>query len=102
MPHLHEKEQFNLLPAYDARCKWSQDDKDRVKYLFETGMSQRAIARETGISRRYISFILFPERLEHAKALFKERRKDGRYYKKETHRKAINATRLKKKLIKGQ
>lgn len=42
-----------------------------------------------GVGRKLIIFIIDPERYERAKAQYKERRKDGRYYDRETHRKAI-------------
>lgn len=48
--------------------------------------SQRALARKYNISRRMISFILFPEKEQKAKEQFKQRQKDGRYYDKEKHR----------------
>ena len=62
MPTLADKTKCSLLPGYDRRCKWTQEDKEDVKYLFSLGLSQREISRRTGISRRLISFILFPER----------------------------------------
>ncbi|NOX14941.1 MAG: hypothetical protein GXP61_02755 [Epsilonproteobacteria bacterium] len=48
--------------------------------MYKNGTAQRAIARKTGISRRYVSFILFPEKEKLCKEQFKQRRKDGRYY----------------------
>ena len=100
MPYKHEKKQpFNLTESEDARCKYSKEDKDDAKFLSELGLSQRAISRITGMSRRLISFILDPQKEVISKAQFKERRKDNRYYDKEKHRVAIKATRLKKHKI---
>lgn len=52
-------------------------------------------------SPRLISFVLFPERLSHNTALFKERRKDGRYYNRAKHTKAMrDLRRYKQRLYK--
>lgn len=50
------------------------------------------------MSRRMIQFILYPERLEHAKKLFKERQKDGRYrYSTEKQTALVRSVRERKK-----
>lgn len=103
MPYSFEQSRkFNLTMPSDARCKWSDEDKEAVKALAVDGLSQRAIARKTGISRRLISFILDPQKEAICKAQFKERRKDKRYYKKEKHREAMKATRHKKHKIQNE
>lgn len=94
MPNLFDK--VKLPYGHDSRIKYSVEDKQLVKDLHLSGVSQRAISRETGISRRMISFILFPERLELSRQQFKERRKDGRYYDKERNRLAVAKLRSKK------
>ena len=100
MPYKFEKkEPFNLLPCSDSRVKITQILRNKIISEYEQGTSQRAIARATGVSRRMISFIIHPEREAKCKEQFKERRKDGRYYDKENHRKAMKATRNKKALI---
>lgn len=57
----------------------TEDDYDQVKYMHKQGISIHQIAKDTGISRRMIQFTLYPERLQHAKKLFAERQKTGRY-----------------------
>lgn len=100
MPYKFEnKQRFTLLESNDARCKWTAEDKERVKHLWAEGQSQRAIARVTGMSRRMVSFVLFPEKEKICREQFKERRKDGRYYDKEAHKKAMQTTRKKKHAI---
>lgn len=104
MPHKFEKSQhFSLTKQFDARCKYSQEQKEHVKHLINQGISQRSIARMTGISRRLIAFILDPQKEVVCKSQFKERRKDGRYYDKEKHKEAIKSTRRKKlKILRGE
>jgi hypothetical protein len=82
-----------LPRSHDRRVKYTEEQKKEIKAMHKNGVSQRAIARKTGISRRYISFVLFPNRLEKCKEQYKERRLDGRYYDKERHRLAIAETR---------
>lgn len=84
----------------DRRVKLSVEDKELIKAEYEQGgISQRALARKYNVSRRLISFIIFPERAEIAKKQYAERRKDGRYYDKEKHRKAVSNHRKYKKQL---
>jgi len=101
MPYAHRREK---IPRHlDRRVKYTEEDKEDVKILFKGGMSQRAIARETGMSRKMVSFVLFPEKLLKANEEFKQRRKDGRYKpKKEEWRKAMKEHRHYKQSIKNQ
>jgi hypothetical protein len=64
--------------------------------------SMHQIEKKTGVSRRSIQFILFPEREARVKAQFKERRKDGRYYNAETWAKTMAEHRAYKKSIKDK
>jgi hypothetical protein len=100
MPYAHIRKRIprNL----DRRVKYTTADKERVVALFKSGFPQRAIARETGISRRMVSFILFPDRLARQKELYKERRKDGRYYYKDTWAKTMKEHRHYKESIKNE
>jgi hypothetical protein len=54
------------------------------------------LAREFGVSKRMIQFIVNPQSHERAKEQYKERRKDGRYYNKKKHTKSIRKLRAKK------
>lgn len=88
MPYKSEK--IPLPPQYDRRRKLTEDDKfEIVRLRKEHNLSQRTLARMFGVSRRLIIFIIDPEKHERAKAQYKERRQDGRYYDRETHRKTI-------------
>lgn len=88
MPYKSEK--IPLPPQYDRRRKLTEDDKfEIVRLRKEHNLSQRTLARMFGVSRRLIVFIIDPEKNERYKVRYKERRKDGRYYDRETHRKTI-------------
>ena len=79
MPYAHRK--LHIPPELDRRRKLPESEHERVRQLYFTDkLSQREVAEIMGVSRRLIVFILYPERLEHHKKLYKERRKDGRYY----------------------
>lgn len=78
MPYKSEK--IKLSREQDRRVKLSEEQKEEIKRKFASGIySQRALSREYNVSRRLISFILFPEKAELAKEQFKKRQKDGRY-----------------------
>lgn len=92
MPYISEK--IPLPPQYDRRRKLTEDDKfEIVRLRKEHNLSQRTLARMFGVSRGLIIFIIDPEKHERAKAQFKERRKDGRYYDRETNTIAVRNTR---------
>ena len=93
MPYKHETDRLKLPRHLDRRIKYTDKDKQDVIKLYASGISQRAIARKTGMSRRYVSFILFPDRMEKCKEQFKERRLDRRYYDRETNTCAIRSSR---------
>lgn len=102
MPYKVQKKGVLLPRDKDRRVKYTEADKQQVRDLHASGMPQRAIARETGMSRRLVSFVLFPERHEVVKRQYSERRKDGRYYDKDTHREATkNHRRYKHKVLKN-
>ena len=78
MPYKSEK--IKLSKEQDRRVKLLDEQKEEIKYKYELGnFSQRALAREYNVSRRLISFILFPEKAEIASQQLKQRRADGRY-----------------------
>lgn len=87
-------------PKHDKRVKLSDDDKQQIRDEHATGnYSQRALADKWKVSRRSIQFAINPESLEHAKQLYAERRKDGRYYDKDKHTKAVREHRKRKKVL---
>lgn len=79
----------------DKRVKISPEMREQI--LEEEGvLSQRVTARKYGISRKMVIYIWYPERLEHAKKLFAERQKDGRYYDRRKHNEAVKDLRKRK------
>lgn len=81
MPYKSEKIKI-VGTKYDRRVKLSPERREELRQ--DKGqLSQRAAARKYGVSRRLVQFIWYPERLEEQKRAYKERRKDGRYYKQE-------------------
>lgn len=102
MPYAHRKKR--IPRSLDRRVKIDDEKRARVSVLYRReGMAQRAIARELGISRRMVSFILFPEKEEACKRQYRERRKDGRYYYgKEKWRKTMREHRHYKEAIKDK
>lgn len=98
MPYISEK--IPLPPQYDRRRKLTEDDKfEIVRLRKEHNLSQRTLARMFGVSRRLIIFIIDPEKHERAKAQFKERRKDGRYYDREKHTESVRNLRIYKQQL---
>lgn len=59
--------------------KYTDKQREVVKLFYKAGHSQRAIARMLSMSRRMVSFILFPEKMAKCKEQYAARQKDGRY-----------------------
>ncbi len=101
MPYAHIKKKIPI--NLDRRVKYSEAKKQEVKTLFKIErLSQREISRRTGISRRMVCFILFPDKLLVVRKQYKERRKDGRYYSREKHRLTMRKHRNYKQSIKDK
>ena len=78
MPYKSEK--IKLLKSQDRRIKLTDEQREEIRMKYSTGLySQRALAREYGVSRRLISFVLDDEKYQKCREQFKERRADGRY-----------------------
>lgn len=76
----YKSSSIKLSRELDRRVKLSDEQREEIKHKYESGFySQRALAREYNVSRRLISFILFPEKAEIAAQQLKERKADGRY-----------------------
>lgn len=59
MPYKSEK--IKLSREQDRRVKLTEAQREEIKEKHSTGLhSQRALAREYNVSRRLISFVLFP------------------------------------------
>lgn len=87
----------------DKRIKLTSKDKEAIVEEYGSGLiSISALAKKYNVSKRTIQFTLFPERRERNASLYKERRRDGRYYDKEKHREDIKKHReYKKELYKS-
>lgn len=94
MPYKHESSHIKLPREKDRRVKLSLEDRQEIKRLYtNTNKSMEQLAKDYHVSRRLISFIVHPWAYEKAKEQHKERRKDWRYYDKDTHNEAIKNTR---------
>ena len=97
MPYKFEKIPINN-PEHDKRVKLTLENKNSIIEEYATGeISINSLARKYNVSKRTIQFTLFPERKEKAKQDYAERRKDGRYYNKEKHKKHMKSHREHKK-----
>lgn len=97
MPSKYET--VRLLPVYDRRRKLTDADKERVLARRKDGLSQRALAKEFGVSRRLISFILDPDK--HAENLKRRADRGGsaQYYDRKKNTTAQRSHRRYKKAI---
>ena len=87
-------------PKHDRRVKLTDEDKENIRIEYSKGdTSHNKLAAKYGVSKRLISFVLNPDKLEKVKEQFSERRKDGRYYDKDKHREAIRSHRDHKKKL---
>ena len=78
MPYKSEK--IKLPKEYDRRIKLTDEQREEIRMKYATGLySQRALAREYGVSRRLITFVIDDTKYQKCKEQFKERRADGRY-----------------------
>lgn len=91
----------------DRRIKLTSAEKQTIReQYFRMKECERptmtSLAKEYGVDRRTIQFILYPEREVRQRELARERRKDGRYYDKERHRKYMQNYRdYKRALVKA-
>lgn len=84
----------------DRRVKLSDKQRQEIKLLKDTGISQNQVALNYGVSRRTIQFIWFPEQLEENKKRREERGGSAQYYDKEKHREVMREHRAYKKQLK--
>jgi len=85
---------------FDRRIKLNTEGREAVKLLYDAGHSQRSIARMIGVSRRLVSFILFPEKLEESLKRRAEHGGSKTYYDKEKHTKQVREHRRYKHKLK--
>ena len=84
MPYKFETDKVRLRPSEDRRIKLTKKQKSDIYYLHHTmGGFLRAIARSYNVNRTTITYICYPERLEHNKKLRELRGGWRRYYNKD-------------------
>ena len=85
MPYKCEK--INIAGTeHDRRIKLFPEDKKIIRQLRKQGWSQRELAREFGVSRRLIQFIIDPKKKERDLELREQRGGSKAYYDKDKHR----------------
>jgi ribosomal protein L19E len=78
MPYKSEK--IKLDPSQDRRRKLTDEQKEEIKQIYKSGVcGTRPLAKQFGVSRRTIQFIVDEEKKQRCAEQFKQRRKDGRY-----------------------
>ena len=87
--------------SLDRRVKLTAEQKEEI-HKNELGLSQRALARAYGVSRRTITFILNPDSLVENKKRREERGGGQVYYNREKHTNAIREHRNYKKELFAQ
>lgn len=80
MPYRTDKMKLDS-PFLDRRCKLLPCQKERMKLLWEQGVSQRELAKMFNVSRRLVQFTCMPEKLEKNKADREARGGWKHYYK---------------------
>lgn len=89
MPYLSQKIKIQGT-QYDRRRKLTEEDKAEIRAKYQAGgTSQRKLAREYGVSRRLIIFVLDPEKLKRNKEARKARGGWQQYYDKDEWRKTM-------------
>lgn len=83
MPYKSEKIKIEGS-EFDRRVKLTQDDREAIIRLHNDGASQRSLARQFGVSRRLIQFIIDPSKLEANRERLKRMQ-----YRDKNHTKAI-------------
>ena len=84
--------------SLDRRVKLTDEERIEIADTYKSGgTSYNKLAVEYGVSKRLIMFIVNPDKYEVAKNQFSERQKDGRYYDREKHNKAVKKHRDYKK-----
>lgn len=89
MPYKSEKITINGT-KHDRRQKLTPEQKDEIRHLYyTTDTSQRKLAKQFGVSRRLITFILDADREERNQRLLKQRKAKGLYRQSKEQRAAI-------------
>lgn len=89
MPYKSEKMKISGT-KYDRRQKLTPEQKDEIRHLYyTTDTSQRKLAKQFGVSRRLITFVLDTDREERNQKLLKQRKAKGLYKQSKEQRAAI-------------
>ena len=80
----YKSETIKLAPTQDRRRKLTDEQKEEIKRLYETGLiGQRPLAKQFGVNRSLIQIIVNPEIAEAKKQRIKEHWRDYRPSKEE-------------------
>lgn len=96
MPYKSDK--TKLPTGKNRRVKLTQEQRDEIAANVG-GLSQRALARKYGVSRRTITFILDPDKLRENPQRRKERGGSQRYYHTQTHTDSVRLHRRYKHIL---
>lgn len=94
-------EEFRIGKANDRRRKLTEEQKEEIKALKDTGLSKKEVAAQYGCDRRTIDFIWNPEKLQRNIQLRQENGGSRNYYDKEKHRQYMQKYRNHKREILG-
>lgn len=94
-------EEFRIGKANDRRRKLTEEQKEEIRALKDTGLSKKEVAVRYGCDRRTIDFIWNPEKLQRNIQLRQENGGSSAYYDKEKHRQYMQKYRNHKREILG-
>ncbi len=94
-------DKISVGKKFDRRIKLTPEQRKEVK-LLSKNLSQRALARKYGVSRRLIQFIIDPTSYKEHLKKQKENKSWQKYYDKESHRISIQKLRNYKKQLKEE
>lgn len=98
MPYKHESSGKTIPTELKRTARLTDAEREKIKENPDN-LSQRALARQYGVSRRTIQFILDPKKLEENKKRREERGGSKIYYDREKHTASIRAHRRYKKRL---
>ena len=90
-------DKIRIGEKYDGRRRITDDQREEIKNLYSIGKSIHSIANSTGVSRRSVQLILFPERYEAIKARAKEVKRWEAYNTADIRREVMRKHRAKKR-----
>jgi len=98
MPYKHETSGKTIPSDLKRTSRLTEEERARIKANPDK-LSQRALARQYGVSRRTIQFILDPKKLEENKKRREERGGSKIYYDREKHTASVRSHRRYKKRL---